>query len=239
MPSNERFGSVMDAAKQFLDEVKMEEERPLAGGADTNGDDMEKRNDQHSVLPAVESIEDDYIEGSVTCNKVIEDKQNDPSEGLVTCNKVVEQKQNDPNEGSVTCNEAVEDKQNAPIEGSMTCNKENTSSVDGTTAEPSIGELAKEKAKSEKGKTREKSEPPADFLSSMIQCYRSSSNNFVVTAQDVNSWMAHAGKPIDFTELLPLVEDKQIQRYLSKYWSQRYRLFMKYDGGIKMDRGMV
>ena len=51
--------------------------------------------------------------------------------------------------------------------------------------------------------------------------------------------MVHAGKPINFMELLPVAEDEQIQRYLSKYWSQRYRLFMKYDGGIKMDRGIV
>ena len=51
--------------------------------------------------------------------------------------------------------------------------------------------------------------------------------------------MEHIGKPIDFTELLPLAEDEHIQRYLSKYWSQRYRLFMKYDGGIKMDKGTV
>ena len=61
----------------------------------------------------------------------------------------------------------------------------------------------------------------------------------IVTAQDANSWMIHAGKPIDFMQLLPLAEDEQIQRYLSKYWSQRYRLFMKYDGGIKMDRGKM
>lgn len=51
--------------------------------------------------------------------------------------------------------------------------------------------------------------------------------------------MAYVGKPIDFTELIPLAEDEQIQRYLSKYWSQRYRLFMKYDDGIKMDKGTV
>lgn len=67
--------------------------------------------------------------------------------------------------------------------------------------------------------------------------FTNSGNDIVVVAQDANSWMVHVGKPIDFTELLPLAEDEQIQRYLSKYWSQRYRLFMKYDGGIKMDRG--
>ena len=51
--------------------------------------------------------------------------------------------------------------------------------------------------------------------------------------------MAYVGKPLDFTELIPLAEDDQIQRYLSKYWSQRNRLFMKYDDGIKMDKGTV
>ena len=61
----------------------------------------------------------------------------------------------------------------------------------------------------------------------------------VVIAFDVietDTVVVYAGKAIDFTELLPLA-DEEIQSHLSKYWSQRYRLFLKYDSGIKMDRG--
>lgn len=46
----------------------------------------------------------------------------------------------------------------------------------------------------------------------------------------------YAGKPLSFTSLLPMisVEDSPSLR---KYWSQRYRLFSRYDQGIQMDKG--
>ena len=46
----------------------------------------------------------------------------------------------------------------------------------------------------------------------------------------------YASKPLSFTSLLPTIsaEDCPILR---KYWSQRYRLFSRYDQGIQMDKG--
>ena len=46
----------------------------------------------------------------------------------------------------------------------------------------------------------------------------------------------YASKPLSFTSLLPTIsaEDCPI---LHKYWSQRYRLFSRYDQGIQMDKG--
>ena len=46
----------------------------------------------------------------------------------------------------------------------------------------------------------------------------------------------YVGQPLTFSQLLPTatVDDTPA---LKKYWSQRYRLFSKYDEGICMDNG--
>ena len=46
----------------------------------------------------------------------------------------------------------------------------------------------------------------------------------------------YAGKPLLFTSLLPTISAEDSPA-LHKYWSQRYRLFSKYDQGIHMDKG--
>ena len=124
---------MVEAAKQFLEEVKVEEKE----GGPVADDETEKSGEPHTAMPAVvENIKDELTEhtvadikiaeqldpnkDSVTCNEIVEHKQNDPNEGSVTCN---EDKQNDPNEGSVTCNEIAEGKQNDPNESSVTCNE--------------------------------------------------------------------------------------------------------------------
>lgn len=172
----------MDAAKQFLEEVKMEENGELMVDAGNEGDNVEKTRKQ----PTPVSGQCDLIEGSVTCNKVVEHEQNDPSEGSVTCNEV---KQSDLNEGSLTCNVVVEHKQSEPSEGSVTCNKAeeaqnnqnkgtatyngeyNDPAGDGTTAESFNGETLKEQVN---GRCDERREPSANFLSGTMKC--SSSN---------------------------------------------------------------
>lgn len=47
---------------------------------------------------------------------------------------------------------------------------------------------------------------------------------------------SYVGQPLTFSQLLPTatVDDTPV---LKKYWSQRYRLFSKYDEGICMDNG--
>ena len=161
--SNERTGSVVDAAKQFLEEVKMEEkvERPMGGD-----DEMEKSSDQHTAVSAVlESIKDEVTEHTVADIKIAQ--QLDSNKGSVTCNEIVEHKQNDPNEGSVTSNEIAEDKPSNPNEGSVTYNEANANPADGTACNE---ELTKEHVKSENWRDREKSEqPPADFLSGTVE----------------------------------------------------------------------
>ena len=46
----------------------------------------------------------------------------------------------------------------------------------------------------------------------------------------------YAGKPLSFTSLLPTISAEDSPT-LRKYWSQRYRLFSRYDQGIQMDKG--
>ena len=46
----------------------------------------------------------------------------------------------------------------------------------------------------------------------------------------------YAGKPLSFTSLLPTMTAAQSPT-LNKYWSQRYRLFSRYDRGVRMDSG--
>ena len=45
-----------------------------------------------------------------------------------------------------------------------------------------------------------------------------------------------AGMSVDFQTLLPSGEEP-LSGHLKKYWSQRYRLFSRYDEGIVMDHG--
>ena len=150
----------MNAAKQFLEEVKMEgkEERPIADDNARDDDNIE----ENTAVPAVtESIKDkqpDLNEGSVAFNQVDEDRQIDPS---VTCNKV-EEAQLDP---MVICNEIIEGKQNDPNEGSVAYNEENVKPADGTTIN---GDVPVEKVINENDRGHEKSEPPADFLSGKL-----------------------------------------------------------------------
>lgn len=46
----------------------------------------------------------------------------------------------------------------------------------------------------------------------------------------------YAGKTLSFSSLLPTISAED-SFTLKKYWSQRYRLFSRYDQGIKMDKG--
>lgn len=46
----------------------------------------------------------------------------------------------------------------------------------------------------------------------------------------------YAGQPLSFTSLLPTISAEDSPT-LCKYWSQRYRLFSRYDQGIQMDKG--
>ena len=46
----------------------------------------------------------------------------------------------------------------------------------------------------------------------------------------------YAGQPLSFSSLLPTMSAKDSPA-LCKYWSQRYRLFSRYDQGIQMDKG--
>lgn len=46
----------------------------------------------------------------------------------------------------------------------------------------------------------------------------------------------YAGQPLSFTSLLPTISAEDSPT-LCKYWSQRYRLFSRYDQGIQMDQG--
>ncbi len=46
-----------------------------------------------------------------------------------------------------------------------------------------------------------------------------------------------ASLPLSFSDLLPDQYDPQRSPALAKYWSQRYRLFSKFDEGIRMDTG--
>ena len=166
--STERNGSALNAAKQFLEEVKMEEreERSLADGNTCDDDDkgdMEKDTVIPAIADSIENEQPDLTEGSVTCNQVDEDGQLDPNKGSVTCSQVDEGRQVDSNKGSVTCNEIVEGKENNPNEGSVAYNEENVKPVDGA------DDLVVEKVKSENKRFREKSEPPADFLSGILK----------------------------------------------------------------------
>jgi len=156
----------VDAAKQFLEEIKMEEEKKERSTADDDIDDSdtEKKSDQCAVVSVMGVTEDeqpDPNEGPVTCNEVVEDKHHDLNENTVTCNEVIENKQPDLNEGSVS----YEDKLHDPIESTVT-NKE-SSTADGAITEPSNGELTKEQ---ENVRGREKSEAPTNFLSGMVYC---------------------------------------------------------------------
>ena len=159
--SNERTSPLIDAAKQFLEDVKKmeeKEERPMVDGSTREAADDEEEEDEElakksATVPAAveENIENEQLnlnEGSVTCNKIDEDNQLDPDISSVTCNETVGDKKNDPNESSVTYNE-----ENIPADG-ITTN----------------GELDKEKVKSENIRGYERSEPPADLLSGKAQC---------------------------------------------------------------------
>ena len=46
----------------------------------------------------------------------------------------------------------------------------------------------------------------------------------------------HAGKRLDFPRLLPLTCPQDTPS-LAKYWSQRYRLFSRFNNGIHLDSG--
>ena len=46
----------------------------------------------------------------------------------------------------------------------------------------------------------------------------------------------YAGKPLSFKSLLPTTSAEHCPT-LDKYWSQRYRLFSRYDHGIQLDSG--
>ena len=171
--SNERTGAVVEAAKQFLEEVKMEgkeEEGPMAD------DEVEKSSVQHTAVPPVVEVtvtdiktaeQLDFNKDTVSCNEIVEEhKLNGPNEGSVPCNEILEDKQNDPSEGSVTSNEVTEDKLNDPNEGSVTCNEAHTNPTD----ETADGELAREQVSDENVRGREKNEQPsADFLSGTVE----------------------------------------------------------------------
>lgn len=156
----------MNAAKQFLEEVKIEEkkERPMAdGNTHDDNDGIEKDTTVPAVTQSIKDEHPDLNEGSVTCNQVDENGQLDPNKGSVTCNKVDdEERQLDP---MVTCNEIIEGKQNDPNEGSVAYNEENVKPTDETTAN---GDVPVEKVKGENERGLEKSEPPADFLSGKL-----------------------------------------------------------------------
>ena len=48
----------------------------------------------------------------------------------------------------------------------------------------------------------------------------------------------YAGRPLPLTDLLPRPHLSPSDK-LAKYWSQRYRLFSRYDDGVCLDRGMT
>ena len=48
----------------------------------------------------------------------------------------------------------------------------------------------------------------------------------------------YAGRPLPLDELLPRPHISPSDQ-LAKYWSQRYRLFSRYDDGVCLDRGMM
>ena len=48
----------------------------------------------------------------------------------------------------------------------------------------------------------------------------------------------YAGQPLPLTDLLPRPHTSPTVQ-LNKYWSQRYRLFSRYDDGVCLDRGMM
>ena len=47
-----------------------------------------------------------------------------------------------------------------------------------------------------------------------------------------------AGEPLQLSTLLPPLLSSAPPR-LAKYWSQRYRIFSKYDEGVRMDQGQT
>ena len=50
--------------------------------------------------------------------------------------------------------------------------------------------------------------------------------------------MTFAGKPLSLDDLLPRPHLSPTPE-LKKYWSQRYRLFSRYDDGVCLDKGMT
>ncbi|XP_065883658.1 trimethylguanosine synthase-like isoform X2 [Dysidea avara] len=96
-------------------------------------------------------------------------------------------------------------------------NVDETVAEDKESVEPSNGDVSGDKVVDGAPASEEKTKAPSDVQ------------------PETDTVVVYAGKAIDFTELLPLA-DEEIQSHLSKYWSQRYRLFLKYDSGIKMDR---
>ena len=48
----------------------------------------------------------------------------------------------------------------------------------------------------------------------------------------------YAGRPLPLDELLPCPHLSPSGQ-LAKYWSQRFRLFSRYDDGVCLDRGMM
>lgn len=159
--SNERTGPLIDATKQFLEDVKKieeKEERPMADGS------------THKAAGDEEEEDEELVKKSATAptavEESIEDEQLNLNEGSVTSNKIDEDNLLDPNISSVTCNETVGDNKSDPTQSLVTYNKENIP-ADGITTN---GELDKEKVKSENIRGYERSEPPADLLSGKAQC---------------------------------------------------------------------
>jgi len=138
-----------------------------------------------------------------------------------------------------------EDAEGQEVTVDQAATKENKSSnVDETkvkdleSVKPSNGEVSGDKAVDEEVVSEEKSEPPSDIQPGKQLAFHGVCKCYCFIMLETSTIVVYAGKAIDFTELLPLA-DEEIQSHLSKYWSQRYRLFLKYDSGIKMDRGLL
>ena len=59
-----------------------------------------------------------------------------------------------------------------------------------------------------------------------------------IVIEEDKQYMRYAGQPLPLNDLLPHPQISPMLE-LDKYWSQRYRLFSRYDDGVCIDRGMM
>ena len=57
------------------------------------------------------------------------------------------------------------------------------------------------------------------------------------TPEGASVFLRYAGQSLAFSDLLPPVAMEPRGSHMAKYWSQRYRLFSKFDQGVCLDNG--